>query len=250
MLEGANVVVTGASSGIGAATAEHLAAQGAKVALLARRKDRLTELAGRINGAHPGAGHVHEVDVADAPAVEAAFDDIARTLGGVDVLINCAGTGSWGPAVDADLADWRRMVDVNVMGVLVATHAALPHLVRATEGRRQVADIVTISSIAGRKVPSANGNVYAATKHAVGAFSEALRQELAARHVRVGLVEPGIVTTEMTTGGAKNAPDARSPAGFGFLDPADVADAIAYMIGRPRHVAINEILLRPTEQVI
>ena len=142
------------------------------------------------------------------------------------------------------------MVDVNLTGVLTATHAALPYLVRAAEGRRQVADIVTISSVAGRKVPSANGGVYAATKHAVGAFSEALRQELAARHVRVGLVEPGIVTTEMTTGGATNAPDAQHPSGLGFLDPADIADAIAYMISRPRHAAINEILIRPTEQVI
>lgn len=130
------------------------------------------------------------------------------------------------------------------------TQIALPHLARAAAGSRGVADVVSISSIAGRKVPFPVGSVYAATKHAVGAFSEGLRQEMAPRHVRVGLIEPGIVETEMTTRGSPNAPDARTPKGLGFLQADDIAAAVSYMVEQPRHAAINEILLRPTEQTI
>lgn len=249
-LQAATAVITGASSGIGAATAQALAARGATVALFARRQNRLEDLTDKINDARAGAARAYEVDVTDAPSVRAAVEAVARDFRSIDILVNCAGTGTWGPALDADLTDWHAMVDVNLNGVLSTTHAALPHLTRAAQGERGVGDIVTVSSIAGRKVPGANSNVYAATKHAVGAFSEALRQELAEQHVRVGVIEPGVVATELTTSGDPYAPDARNPAGLGVLDPADVADAITYMVSRPRHAAVNEVLIRPTEQVI
>lgn len=243
-LDGTTVIVTGASSGIGEATARALSAEGATVALLARRRERLEELADSL----PGAS-VHPVDVTDDDALHAAVGAVVEQHGGLDVLVNNAGVGSWGPAAEADVADWRRMIDVNLMGVLSATHAALPHLATAAGGPRGVADVVTISSAAGRRVPSPHSNVYAATKHGVGAFCEALRQEYAERHVRVGLVEPGLVTSEMTTSGAQYAPDVTSTGERGVLQPADIADAVVYIVTRPRHVAVNEVLVRPVEQV-
>ena len=242
-------VITGASSGIGAATANTLAGLGATVVLLARREERLTELAAEINGRRPDAARFYAVDITDESAVARTMETVAHECGSIDILVNCAGVGTWAPAREARLSDWRAMVDVNINGVLTGTHVALPYLVRAAEGDRGIADIVNVSSIAGRRVPGVNSNVYAATKHAVNAFSEALRRELAEQHVRVGVVEPGIVTTEMTTTGEKYAPDARNPSGLGFLKAEDIADAIGYMITRPRHATINEILIRPTEQV-
>ena len=241
-LEGTRAVVTGASSGIGEAVARALAAAGARVALLARRRERLDALAGELDGAT-----VHEVDVTDDDAVVRTLEAVARDLGRIDVLVNDAGYGSMVPALDADLAEWHRMVDVNITGVLVTTHAALPHLVQAAQGPRGVADVVTISSVAGRKVASPKVNVYAATKHAVNAFSEALRQELAGRHVRVGLVEPGLVRSEMTEGSGA-AEDAEESMELGLMEPEDIADAVVYMITRPRRTAVNEMLVRPTEQ--
>ncbi|MER7786768.1 SDR family oxidoreductase [Streptomyces sp. NPDC097640] len=249
MLKDTTAVVTGASSGIGAAVARALAAEGATVALLARRRDKLAELAETINTRDGGRARMYEADVTHADAVRDTIDAVARDCGGVDILVNNAGGGSWGPAVTAELADWHNTVELNVNGVLNATHAALPHLTRAaaTHGRG-VADIVTISSVAGRRVPSANSNVYSATKHAVGAFSEALRQELAEQHVRAGLVEPGIVATELTTSGHAYTPEAASVAGYGPLQPDDIAATVVFMVTRPRHVALNELLVRPTEQ--
>jgi len=245
-LTGAVAVVSGASSGIGWATARALSAQGAKVLVLARRIDRLRELVDGI-AADGGQAVAHEVDVADAAGVQRVIRAIGEEYGHFDVLVNNAGFLANGPAVDADLADWHRMIDVNVGGVLNLTHAALPYVVSAAQGSRGVADIVNVSSVAGRRVPSPGSNVYAASKHAVGAFSEALRQELSSQQVRVGLIEPGVVRTEMTTGGAKNAPDATTGVP---LHPEDVAAAITYMVTQPAHAAVNEILLRPTEQVI
>jgi NADP-dependent 3-hydroxy acid dehydrogenase YdfG len=242
-------VVTGASSGIGAAVAQALAAQGVTVALLARRRARLVELAETINAREGGRARVYEADVTSSDAVRAAIDTVARDCGGIDILVNNAGSGTWGPALTADLAGWHSTVEVNLNGVLNATHAALPHLTRAAATHsRGVADLVTIGSIAGRRVPSPVSNVYSATKHAVTAFSEALREELAEHHVRVGLVQPGLVVTELTTSGRDYAPDATTPTGYGLLRPDDVADAALFMVTRPRHVAINEILVRPTEQ--
>ncbi|MEU6733291.1 SDR family oxidoreductase [Streptomyces physcomitrii] len=248
-LHGSLAVVTGASSGIGAATAEALAAEGADVALLARRHDRLTRLAETLNARDGGRARAYEADVTDAEAVRAAVDAAAEDGGGIDILVNNAGTGVWSPALEAELSDWHTMVEVNVNGVLNTAHAALPHLVRAAGGERGIADLVTVSSVGGRRVPGPNSNVYAATKHAVGAFTEALRQEFAPAHVRAGLVEPGIVVTELTTARRKYAPDAGSPSGYGFLQPEDVAAAVVFMVTRPRHTAVNEILVRPTEQI-
>ncbi|TDQ63037.1 NADP-dependent 3-hydroxy acid dehydrogenase YdfG [Actinomycetospora succinea] len=242
-LDGTTAIVTGASSGIGAATARALAAEGAGVALFARRRDKLEDLAGELTGAS-----VHEVDVADADAVRSAVDEVARQRGGVDVLVNNAGYGSMDLARDADLAEWQKMVDVNLHGVLSTTHAALGHLAQAAQGGRGIADVVTVSSVAGRSVTGPGSNVYAATKHAVGAFSEALRQELAEQHVRVGLVEPGLVDTELTNTGDDNKPDASQASELGLLHADDIADAVVYMVTRPARTAVNEVLVRPTEQ--
>jgi len=250
MLNGTTAIVTGASSGIGSATAEALADRGATVALLARRKDRLEDLARKLNAKRERAAHIFELDVSDHASIKGVLDRIGDELGTIDILVNCAGIGTWGPAMEANLGDWQAMVDVNLTGVMATIHAALPYLVGSAQAARGVADVVTVSSIAGRKVPGPVGSVYAATKHGVGAFCEGLRQEFAKQHVRVGLVEPGIVETEMTTSGAQYAPDARNPSGLGVLKPEDVADAIVYMVSRPAHSAINEILIRPTEQVV
>jgi NADP-dependent 3-hydroxy acid dehydrogenase YdfG len=243
-LEGTTAVVTGASSGIGEATARALAAAGARVALLARRRDRLESLAHDLGD----RAAVYEVDVTDGSEVAPTLEAIAADLGGIDVLVNDAGYGSMVPALEADLAEWRTMVDVNITGVLLTTHAALPHLVEAAEGPRGVADVVTISSVAGRKIASPKVNVYAATKHAVNAFSEALRQELTGHHVRVGLVEPGLVRSEMTEHNGA-AEDAEEHLELGLMEPEDIADAVVYMVTRPRRTAVNEMLVRPTEQV-
>jgi NADP-dependent 3-hydroxy acid dehydrogenase YdfG len=242
-LDGTVAVVTGASSGIGEATARALAEEGARVALLARRRDRLEALAGELGD---GAS-VHEVDVSDEDAVTRAISDVVAHHGRLDVLVNNAGYGSMSPAAESALSEWRTMVDVNVTGVLATTHAALGHLQQAATGERGIADVVTVSSVAGRKVAGPRVNVYAATKHAVGAFSEALRQELGTDHVRVGLVEPGLVRSELTEGGdlARQAEDELE---LGLMEAADIADAIVYMVTRPRRMAVNELLVRPTEQ--
>ncbi|WP_460869567.1 SDR family oxidoreductase [Rhodococcus aerolatus] len=243
-LAGATVVVTGASSGIGEATAHAAAEQGATVALLARRRDRLDALAGSLRDG--GATVlVEQVDVTDADGVRAALDAVVEQAGSLDVLVNNAGWGRFGRARDAALEDWRRMVEVNVLGVLTTTHAALPHLLAAAQGPRGVADVVTVSSVAGRRTSPVN-NVYAATKHAVGAFSDSLRQELAEAHVRVGLVEPGLVRTELTEGGG---PTGELPTEAHLvLEAEEIADAVVYMASRRATTAVNEILVRPTEQ--
>ena len=155
-----------------------------------------------------------------------------------------------GPVVDAPVEEWEQMVDVNLLGLLYTAHAALPHLLEAAEGEpRQVADMVNISSVAGRMARKGSG-VYNATKHAVGAFSEALRQEVTGRHLRVSLVEPGAVDTELQS---HNRPEIEQQIRDRFTDmdilrSEDIADAIAYVVSRPRHVAVNEILVRPTQQ--
>ena len=243
-LDGTIAVVTGASSGIGEATARALVAEGATVALLARRRDKLEDLAAELGE----RAEVREVDVTDADAVREAVEGVVRDRGRLDVLVNNAGYGTMDPALEADLAEWRKMVDVNLTGVLATTHAAVSHLTEAARGPRGVADVVTVSSVAGRTVNGPGSNVYAATKHAVNAFSEALRQELGPKHVRVGLVEPGLVDTELTNSGRENTPDASSASELGVLEAQDIADAVVYMVTRPRRTAVNEMLIRPTEQ--
>ena len=250
MNEKLKVFITGASSGIGAAMAQLFVQAGAQVALTGRRKDRLDAAATKLAQLGPGSAHAYELDIIDSVATQRVLEQFTEKVGGLDVLINNAGIGFWGPAMQANLTDWNAMLDVNLRGLMAITRLALPYLVQSASGPRGVADIVSISSIAGRKVPGAVGSVYAATKHALGAFSEGLRQELAPQHVRVGLVEPGIVSTEMTTGGAPYAPDARAPKGLGVLQALDVARAVQYIVRQPQHVAVNEVLIRPTEQVV
>jgi NADP-dependent 3-hydroxy acid dehydrogenase YdfG len=246
-LEGTVALVTGASSGIGAATAAALAAQGASVSLAARRKDRLEALAADIRG-EGGTALVLESDVTDQQEATDAVERTVAELGRLDTLINNAGVMLLGPAVGAPLSEWQRMVELNVLGLLYCAHAATPHLLRAAEsGPREVADMVNVSSVAGRAARNGNA-VYSLTKHGVVAFSESLRQELARRYVRVSLVEPGATATELAS---HNRPEVLQSIRGQFgqrMEATDISDAITYIVTRPRHVAVNEILIRPTEQ--
>ena len=247
-LDGTVALVTGASSGIGEATAAVLADEGAKVALVARRRDRLEALAERLGGAERAL--VVEADITDADAARQAVGTTVAELGRLDTLVNNAGVMLLGPIVGAPLEEWQRMVELNLLGLLYCTHAALPHLLRAAEGEpRAVADVVNVSSVAGR-VARANSGVYNATKHGVGAFSESLRQEVTARHVRVTLIEPGATATELAF---QNRPEilegmAQTFGGIEIMQAGDIAEAIRYAVTQPRRVSVNEILVRPTEQ--
>jgi NADP-dependent 3-hydroxy acid dehydrogenase YdfG len=248
-LDGTVALVTGASSGIGAATAIALAAQGAAVAVAARRKDRLDDMAVSIRG-RGGTVLVMETDVTDRDQAAGMVERTVSELGRLDTLVNNAGVMLLGPAVNAPITEWQQMVEVNVFGVLYCAHAALPHLLRAAEdGSRRVADMVNVSSVAGRIARSGSG-VYNATKHGVGAFSEALRQEVTKTHVRVSLVEPGAVETELVSHNRPEILDSirRRFDGVRPMAPEDIADAITYIVTRPWHVAVNEMLIRPTEQ--
>jgi NADP-dependent 3-hydroxy acid dehydrogenase YdfG len=248
-LDGTVALVTGASSGIGEATALALAEHGATVAIAARREDRLEDLAGRIEQAGATA-LVIEADLTDQAEAEAAVQRTATDLGRLDVLINNAGLMLLGPIVDADARDWWQMIDINVKALLYCANAALPHLLAAAQdSNRKVADMVNVSSVAGRTVRRGSA-VYNLTKHGVGAFSESLRQELAERHVRVSLVEPGATATELRSHLRPEIQRMQEErfAGKRTLDAGDIADAILYIVTRPSHVAINEVLIRPTEQ--
>jgi NADP-dependent 3-hydroxy acid dehydrogenase YdfG len=248
-LDGTVALVTGASSGIGEATAEHLAAAGAAVALVARRKDRLEALAGRIVDSG-GRALVIESDVTAEDEVRASVERAVAEFGRLDTVVANAGVMLLGPIVDAPTDEWQRMVHLNVLGLMYTAHAALPHLLAAADDKpRGVADLVLVSSVAGRVARMGSG-AYNATKHAVGAFGEALRQEVTERHVRVSIVEPGAVDTELA---GHNRPQVLQGirARFGQIErlaAVDIADAIGYVVTRPRHIAINELLIRPTEQ--
>lgn len=248
-LDGTTTLVTGASSGIGEATARALAAHGAAVALVARRKDRLDVLAAEIED-DGGQALAIEADITDQEQAIAAVKRTVDELGRLDTVINNAGVMLLGPVVGAPTEEWDRMVTLNVQGLLYVAHAAVPHLLEAAEsGERRVADLVNVSSVAGR-VARVGSAVYNLTKHGVGAFSESLRQELTGRHVRVSLVEPGAVSTELATHLRSEIREqvVQRFAGVERLEASDIADAVAYIVTRPRHVAINEILIRPTEQ--
>jgi NADP-dependent 3-hydroxy acid dehydrogenase YdfG len=248
-LEGTVALVTGASSGIGEATALALAGQGAAVSLVARRVDRLDVLAGRIRD---GGGRALVLE-ADVGVREQATDAVERTvaeLGRLDTLVNNAGVMLLGPAVGAPIEEWERMITVNLNGLLYCTHAALPHLLSAAaDASRQVADVVNISSVAGRVARRGSG-VYNLTKHGVGAFSESLRQEVTGRHVRISIVEPGAVDTELRT---HNRPEIQEQMEKRFSDvevlqASDISDAIVFIVTRPWRMSVNEVLIRPTEQ--
>lgn len=249
-LDGTVALVTGASSGIGAATALALAGDGATVALAARRVDRLEELAKQIEN-DGGRALVLEADVTSEEAARSAVSRTVDELGRLDTLVNNAGQMLLGPIQDAPVEEWERMVRLNVLGLMYTTHAALPHLLEAAaDGPRQVADLINISSVAGRVARSGSG-AYNATKWGVNAFSEALRQEVTGRHVRVSLVEPGAVATELAS---HNRPEVQETIRQRFgdierLEAEDIAEAISFIVTRPRRTAVNEILIRPTEQV-
>jgi NADP-dependent 3-hydroxy acid dehydrogenase YdfG len=220
------------------------------VALAARRRDRLDGLAQKLSG-DGGRVLVSETDVTDEQQAIAAVETTVEQLGRLDIVVNNAGLMLLGPIVGADTSEWTRMVELNVLGLMYVTAAALPHLLRAAdEEPRQVSDLVNVSSVAGRVARLGSG-AYNATKWAVNAFSEALRQEITERHVRVTLVEPGAVSTELA---GHNRPEVlsalRSSLGdIERMEAEDIADAITYVVTRPRHVALNEVLIRPTEQV-
>lgn len=246
-LEGKVALVTGASSGIGEATAQLLAAGGAKVTLAARRTDRLAEVAANIEAAG-GTAHVVEADVTERVQVEQAVAECIATLGRLDIVINNAGVMLLGPMEQAPITEWEQMVQVNVLGAMYVAKAALPHLLQSA-AQRGVADLVNVSSVAGRVVRNGSG-VYNATKHALGAFSEGMRQEVTGRGVRVSLVEPGATSTELAS---HNRPEVISAIHARFdemrrLEAADIADAINYVVTRPAHMAVNEIMVRPTDQ--
>jgi NADP-dependent 3-hydroxy acid dehydrogenase YdfG len=248
-LAGTAVMVTGASSGIGESAARRFAELGADLGLVARRRDRLETLAAELKQSGRRVVVV-EADVTERELAEAAVARVAAELGRLDTLVNNAGVMLLGPVADAPVEEWEQMVHVNVLGLLYCAKAALPHLIAAADSTpRRVADLVNISSVAGRQVRVGSG-VYNATKHAVGAFSESLRQEVTRRHVRVSLVEPGAVATELA---GHNRPEVLETLRARFsemerLEAQDVSDAIAYIVTRPRRVAVNEILIRPTEQ--
>ncbi len=242
-------LVTGASSGIGAATAKALAAQGAAVALVARRADRLQELKSEIESAG-GTALVVPADVADAEQVSAAVQRTVAELGRLDTVVNNAGLMRMGAAAEAPLQDWDDMVTVNVQGVLYVTRVALPHLIEAAaDSPRGVADLVTISSTGGW-VARPGTAVYSLTKFGVNAFSEGIRQELVGKRVRVGIVSPGTVETEISTHLPAESREAfeRQTADMVKLRPEDIADAVLYMVTRERRVAVNHMLVRAAEQ--
>ncbi|GGO10451.1 SDR family NAD(P)-dependent oxidoreductase [Micromonospora parathelypteridis] len=248
-LDGTVALVTGASSGIGAATARSLAADGATVAVLARRRAKLDELAESVR-AGGGVALAVEADITDPSQALAAVDRVVVEFGRLDTVVNNAGLMLVGPVAEAPIEEWDRMLAVNVQGMLHVTRAALPHLLAAAEtAPRRVADLVNISSTAGR-VARPGTAVYNLTKFGVNAFSEALRQEVGPKRVRVSVIEPGTVDTELASHVRDGIREAivRQTEGLELLEPEDIADAVSYIVTRDRRVAVNEILVRAAEQ--
>jgi clavulanate-9-aldehyde reducatase len=241
-LEGRVAAVTGASSGIGEATVRALAGAGASVALAARRGDRLTAIAEQLEGPSLAV----EADITDEPQAREFIQRAHDELGGLHLLVNNAGVMLLGPVAEADTEEWRRMISVNLLGLLYCTHAALPLIEQSGGG-----DIVNVSSVAGRRA-DAGGAVYNMTKFGVHAFSEALRQEALHAGIRVTTVAPGFVETELQSHNRNPLVQqalARSRERIGeVLSPSDIADAIVNAVTRPRHVCVNEIVVRPTMQ--
>ncbi len=243
-LDGKVAVVTGASSGIGEATAEALAAEGATVVVAARREERLADLAKRIE---EGGGRVLAAacDVADEGQAHGLIRKAEEEFGRVDILVNNAGVMLLSTVGKGLSDEWRRMFDVNVLGLLYTTDAAVETMKRQGGGH-----LVNISSVAGRKVTRDASGVYAGSKFAVGAISEGLRQELLEDNIRVTIVEPGAVATELTDHITDE--DARESLGgllnLEILEAEDIANAIVYAVTQPARVSVNEILIRPTQQ--
>ena len=244
-LEGRVAAVTGASSGIGEATAAALAAAGASVAIGARRADRLEALAQRVES-EGGKALAVEVDVSDESQARGFIERTNEELGRLDVLVNNAGVMLLGPVEGADTEEWRRMVNVNLLGLLYCTHAALPIMREGGGGF-----IVNVSSVAGRNA-HAGSAVYNLTKFGVTAFSEALRQEALYSNIRVAVVEPGFVGTELQghspNPAVQEATEKMREEIGEILEAEDIADAIVYTVSRPERVGINEVLIRPAKQ--
>lgn len=240
-LQGKVALVTGASSGIGRATALALSSAGLRVAVGARRTDRLSSLEGSALGEVMSL----PLDVTSYDSVSQAITQVVERFGRLDALINNAGLMQNGMILGADIREWERMVDTNLLGSMYAVHAALPHLIE-TKGH-----IVQVSSTSGR-IASLGSGVYAATKFGVSAFTESLRQEVTTRGVRVTLIEPGFVSTELTTHITDEAMRQKASEIAGSmrtLEADDIAEAVLYALRQPEHVAVNSILIRPTDQV-
>ncbi|MDN5617325.1 MAG: SDR family oxidoreductase [Kocuria sp.] len=233
-------VITGASSGIGAATARALAGKGYRVAVLARRRDRIEALADEI-----GNGSIAiQADVTDRDQLVAAAQRVQDELGRVDVLVNNAGVMLLGPFSSDRREDYRSMVEANLLGAITATEVFLDQLKNGDGG-----DLINLSSVAGRTARATNG-VYAATKWGINGWSESMRQELLPL-VRVTLIEPGVVDTELPFHITDEATREQVQKGYdaATVKPEEVAEVIAFVLSRPRHLAINEVLLRPADQL-
>jgi NADP-dependent 3-hydroxy acid dehydrogenase YdfG len=236
-LAGKTAIVTGASSGIGEATSRLLAHKGCNVVLAARREDRLNALAGELGAiAAP-------TDVTDPAACAALVARALEHFGSLDILVNNAGLGLYGSIAEGDPEDWRKMFDVNVLGVLYVTRAAVRRMLERGSG-----DILFVSSLAGRRVPRADGAVYAATKHAITALAEGLRMDVHENGIRVINVEPGLVRTEFPESSYPSAQSYYAQKEYSPLEAEDVAAAAVYALEQPPRVSVNEIMLRPTEQ--
>jgi NADP-dependent 3-hydroxy acid dehydrogenase YdfG len=236
-LAGKTAIVTGASSGIGEATSRLLAQKGCNVVLAARREERLNALAVELGTlAVP-------TDVTEPAACAALVARALERFGALDILVNNAGIGLYGSVAEGDPEDWRKMFDVNVLGVLYLTRAAVRRMLERGSG-----DIVFVSSLAGRRVPRADGTVYAATKHAITAVAEGLRMDVHEKGIRVINVEPGLVRTEFPESSYPSAQRYYAEKEYAPLEAEDVAAGVVYALEQPPRVSVNEILLRPTEQ--
>ena len=229
-LEGTVAVVTGASSGIGGATARALATEGARVVLAARRADRLAALAGEIEAAG-GAALSVPTDARDTQASENLVDQTLSAFGRIDILVNSAGVGYWDAVADADIEKWREEMEVNLLGLMAATRLVLPTMLEQGSG-----DIVNVSSLSGRS-PGPEEPGYTATKWGLTGFTESIRRDLRKKRIRVTLIEPGAVATEM-----QSEEDIES---MRMLEAQDVADTIVYAVTRPPHVCIGDIQIYP-----
>ena len=242
-IEGKVVVITGASSGLGEATARHLSAQGATVVLGARRTDRIESLAAALSASGSKALAI-TTDVTHCDQVKRLVDAGAQTYGRIDVMINNAGLMPQAPLERLKIDEWERMIDVNIKGVLYGIAAALPHMKRQKAGH-----FINVSSVAGHKVGQGFA-VYAATKYAVRALSEGLRQEVKPYNIRTTVISPGAVATELPN--TATDPDSADRVRKFYADVAIPADsfarAVAFAISQPEEVDINEILFRPTRQ--
>jgi len=241
-LVGKVALVTGASSGIGAATALELAKAGATVALSARRADRLAGLVAEIEALGGKAIALAGDMAVEAEAVKAVEDTVAQ-LGSIDILINSAGIMQAGGVQGADLAEFRRVYEINVFGTLYTSAAAVPHMLQQGGG-----DIVNITSLAGRK-GGPETNAYSGSKHAANAMTDAMRQELGGKNIRVAILMPGATSTEVASGISnpnwRNA-IAAHVSKDGAVQPSEIGETIVFMLSMPRHVNISEISVRPT----